>query len=282
VIRVVTDGAADLPDAVAEQSGIAVVRGQVMFAGSEWTGDNHELWQNLERSVESAHRRRLFGGDRPVAMPSTKAPTVEQLRAAYDTGGEVIAVHVSGELSRTCANAAKAAAGLPGRVRVVDTRSLSVGTAMIAIGVSEALQAGCEANRAVETAASWVDQLHVHALIDDVTLLVHGGRAGLLEKTSDFHGHRHIMAVKGHAIPIRKVRSRSEAIRELIAHVREHVGDGVTRWAVGHGDAADVGEFSDRLASVFGCDPWFVTEVGPPVGSHFGPRCLVVGFLAAG
>ncbi len=280
--KVVTDGAADLPDAAAEESGIAVVRGKVMLAGSEWTGANHELWQNLERSADSARRRRLFGGDRPVIMPSTKAPTVEQLLVAYDTGGDVVAVHVSAELSRTFANASEAAAALAGRVRVVDTRSLSVGTAMIAMGVSEALRAGFDADRAVATALTWVDQLHVHALIDDVTLLVHGGRAGLVEGVGDVHGHRHIMAVRGHAIPIRKVRSRPEAIRELIGHVREHVGDGVTRWAVGHGAASDVGELTDRLASIFGCEPWFVTEVGPPVGSHLGPRCLVVGFLSEG
>jgi fatty acid-binding protein DegV len=81
-------------------------------------------------------------------------------------------------------------------------------------------------------------------------------------------------------IPIGQVRHRSEALRMMIDHVREHAVGGVSRWAIGHGDAPDVEEVTERLAGLFGSDPSYVTLLGAPVGSHMGPRSLVVGFFS--
>lgn len=265
--RVVTDGAADLPEALIADAGITVVRGPVHLGERRWHGDLEQFWAELEKGPE---------------LPATDAPSAGQLADAYAGGEPVLAVHVSGELSRTLAHAEEAAAASEGGVQVVDSRSLSVGTGLVALGAAEAVRAGAGAERLVGMVDEWVDQLHVHALIDDARLLVHGGRAGLVAARVGRHAHRHVVAVKGHVIPIRQVRQRSEALRELIAHVREHVVGGVSRWAVGHGDAPDVEEFVERLASVFASDPSYVTLLGAPVGSHMGPRSLVVGFFSDG
>jgi DegV family protein with EDD domain len=263
--RVVTDGAADIPEALISSANITVVRGTVRFGDRQWQGDLGQFWAELEKGPE---------------LPATVAPSVEQLADAYAGEEPVLAVHVSGELSRTLAHGEEAAAAGAATVQVVDSRSLSIGTGLVALAAAEAVQAGAGADRLAAMTEGWVDQLHVHALIDDVDFLVHGGRAGLVAAKVGRHAHRHVVAVKGHVIPIRQVRHRSEALRELIEHVREHIVGGVTLWAVGHGDAPDVEEFVERLAAVFGCDPYFVTLLGAPVGSHMGPRALAVGFFS--
>lgn len=265
VTRVVTDGAADLPGELAARLNIEVVRGPVCFGENRWQGEPGEFWAALR------HWERL---------PVTEAPAVEQLAAAYGTGGPVLAVHVSAELSRTVAHARAAAGASSTEVAVVDTRSLSVGTGLVAAAAGEAVAAGADWERLRSLVAGWVDALHVHAVIDDVEFLVRGGRAGLVTAKVSKHAHRHVVAVKGHVIPLRQVRHRGEAIREMIAHVREHTADGVSRWAVGHGDALDVDDVVGRLCGVFGCDPAFVTLLGAPVGSHMGPGAVAVAFLS--
>jgi DegV family protein with EDD domain len=265
--RIVTDGAADLPTEIASRAGIEVVRGPVHVGAAEWSGDLEQFWAEL--------------GNDPQ-LPATEAPSTDALASAYGREGGVLAVHVSAELSRTYAHAVEAAGQVAARVEVVDSRSLSVGTGLLALAAAEAAGAGTEFGGLAERAASWVDQLHVHAVIDDVSFLVHGGRAGLVAAKVGRHTHRHVIAVRGHVIPICQVRHRSEAIRELVEHVGDHVGAGVSRWAVGHGAASDVGEFAERLAGVFGCDPAYVTLLGAPVGSHLGPSSLVVSFFADG
>lgn len=263
--RVVTDGAADLPEDLAASAGISVIRGQVRHGDQLWHGDTGRFWAELQRIR---------------ALPTTEAPSVEQLAAAYAGNEPVLAVHVSRELSRTVDHAEQAASAVGTGVRVVDSRSLSVGTGLVALAAAEAARAGAGPERLGAVVDAWVDQLHVHGLIDDAQLLVHGGRAGLVAARVGRRNHRHVVAVKGHVIPIGQVRHRSEALRMLIDHVREHAVGGVSRWAVGHGDAPDIDELVGRLAGLFGCGPSYVTLLGAPVGSHLGPRSLVVGFFS--
>ena len=264
-MRVVTDGAADVAPDLAARLTIETVRGPVCFGGVRWHGDPGEFWVALRR------------GGRP---PATEAPTVEDLAASYRADGPVLAVHVSSELSRTVAHARAAAAEVKAVVEVVDSRSLSVGTGLVAVAAGQAIEAGVEWERLRKMAATWVDEVHLHGVIDDVAFLVRGGRAGLVAARVSKHAHRHVVAVKGHVIPVRQVRHRAEAVREMVAHVREHVPDGAPRWAVGHGDCDDIDDVVERLVGVFRCDPSFVSLFGPPVGSHMGPGAIAVAFFS--
>jgi DegV family protein with EDD domain len=294
--RVVTDGAADLPPEVAARLAITVVRGRVRFDGELWTGEPVEFWS------------RLRGGG---ALPATDAPSADDLAeaiaggatvggaamaggfagleagaAGQRVGGQAVAgqsvfsLHVSSELSRTVAHAQAAAQRSSSVVHVVDTRSLSVGTGLVAMAIAEACQAGTSEQRLLEMVQTCVDQVHVHAVIDDVDYLVRGGRAGLVAAKIGRHNRRHVVALKGHVVPIRQVRRRADAMRELVGHVREHAGGGVSRWAVAHGDSPDVDEVVQRLAGTLGSDPVYVTLLGAPVGAHLGPGSVVVGFLS--
>lgn len=264
--RVVTDGAADLPVEVAERLGITVVDGPVRFDGSEWQGRASEFWPAIRSSEQP---------------PVTSPPSAARLAAAYEGAVPVVAVHVSAELSRTCDNARDAASS-SGDVLVVDSRSLSVGTGLVAMAAAQGAQAGLGAARVAELALEWSDRVHVHGVLDDVDFLLRGGRGGLVQAKVTRHATRHVVAVRGHVIPIRQTRHREAAIRELLAHVADHTAQGCDRWAVGHGDATDVGRFVDRLQGLFGSPPAYVVPVGPVVGTHVGADALVVGFFAHG
>lgn len=274
-VRIVTDGAADLPADLAERLEIAVVSGPVRLGGEEWYGTPAEFWRGVRTGA---------------AHPSTKPPTAEQFAAFYEGDGDgrsglsvhdgrpVLSLHVSSELSLTYANASRAARTR--RVEVVDTRSFSVGTGMIAVNAAEAVAAGVAWEDLPSLVGRWIDRLHVHAVIDDPSHLIQEGRGGLLGRNVAHPHRRHVLAVRGHAIPICQVRQRSDALRELEVHVRQHVAEGAGRWAVGHGDASDTADVVARLADSFGGEPLFVAPLGPVVGTHVGPGAVVVAFFA--
>jgi DegV family protein with EDD domain len=265
--RVVTDGAADVPVEVARRLAITAVPGMVHFGEEVFVGEAPEFW------------RRVRAGGPP---PSTAPPTVAALAAAFAGEEPALAIHVSAELSRTEDHARAAAGRVPNAVRVIDSRSMSVGTALLAITAAEAAHAGLDLADLHDTVCGLVERVHVHAVIDAVDYLLGAGRAGLLDTTAIRHGARQVVAVKGHAILLRQTRDRHRAIRELLDHLaRDHVPLGVDRWAIGHGDAADVDAFVTEAGLAFGTPPSFVALLSPTVGTHTGPDALVVGLLAA-
>jgi DegV family protein with EDD domain len=264
-VRIVTDGAADLPEGIAESLGIRVVRGPVHLDGSDWHGAIDDFW------------RAVRGGD-PV--PSTGPPGREAFTEVFAGPDPVCAVLVSSELSRTVEHA-KAAAGDSQTVHVVDSRSLSVGTGLIALALARAATVDSELEQVKRLARRLVDEVHLHAVIEDVEYLLRGGRAGLVDAHAK-RGSRYVVAVKGHVIPLERAKDRNGAIRHLMAHLVEHQAHGIEHWAVGHGAADDVDEFTDRVEKRLGRPPEFVVPLGPSVGAHAGPGALVLGFLARG
>jgi DegV family protein with EDD domain len=261
--RVVTDGAADLPQAIAEGLGIHVAHGPIHFGEEAWDGPVEDFWRRVR-------------SDGPA--PSTAPPTLDDLAAAFVDELPVCAVHVSAELSRTESLAKQAAAGQEERVHVVDSRSLSVGTGLVAMVLAQAADLDVEYDAIKRLARELVNEVHVYAVIEDVGYLLRGGRAGLVDAKAKSDA-RQVIAVRGHAIPIRQVKDRRAAIRELLHHVSDHARHGIERWAVGHGDAADVDDFTAQVAKTVKSDPAFVVTLGPAVGTHAGPDALVVGFV---
>jgi DegV family protein with EDD domain len=266
LVRVVTDGGADLPSDLADSLGIAVVRGPVLFGGVPWTGSTTEFWAQVR------------GSD---ATPTTSPPGVDALREAFVGEAPVCAVHVSGELSETEERARQAAGEIGEHDHVVDSRSLSIGTGLLAMTAAQAARAGVEFDELKTLLRSLVDRLHVHGVISAVDFLVRGGRAGLLDTRKLKHGASQIIAVKGHAIPLQQAKSRGRAIDALLDHIEGHANHGFGQWAVAHGDSDDVGEFVAKLETIFEREPQYVVPLGPSVGAHAGPDALVVGFVSA-
>jgi uncharacterized protein len=264
-VRVLTDGGADLPGELVEAFGINVVRGPVRLDGGDWHGSTEEFWQTVQSGS---------------VAPSTAPPGREAFAEAFAVDDPVCAVLVSSELSRTVDHA-KEAAGFNPDVHVVDSRSLSVGTGLIASVLAEATSAGAGFEAIKQLARRLVDDVHVHAVIDDVGFLLRYGRGGLVD-THAKPGFRYVVAVKGHVIPLERARDREAAIRHLLHHLADHAPHGTTRWAVGHGDADDVDSFAARVEKALACPPSFVVPLGPSVGAHAGPGALVLGFLSRG
>ena len=86
-----------------------------------------------------------------------------------------------------------------------------------------------------------------------------------------------ILSIDSEITPVERVRTSKRAFERMVEYMHERRADGADAWVVQHVQAQDV---ADRLVArgreVFGCDPAFVSEVGPVIGAHVGPG--LVGF----
>jgi len=116
-------------------------------------------------------------------LPKTSQPSPAEFAEAYSrlaAGGcsGIVSVHLSAALSGTIesANIAAGMADVP--VRVVDTRSASMGVALPLIAAVEARSDGADLDGVELAATAAVDAGHTLFALDTLEYLVKGGRAG--------------------------------------------------------------------------------------------------------
>ena len=134
---IVIDSTSDLPDCRERHANMRMVPLTVRF------GDEELL--DYEEITPQRFYERLARDPQP---PRTAAPPPERFSAAYrellEAGGytHVLSLHLSEALSATVSSARIAAADCDGRVTVVDTRTVSIGLALAALGLARQLEAG--------------------------------------------------------------------------------------------------------------------------------------------
>jgi len=264
-VLIVTDGAVDLPETLMTSELVLRVPGTVLTGDGPFAGSAAEFWALLRKGTD----------------PSTMPPTVSELQAAYTHPDLVIALHVSGQLSATLTRAQEAAQRVGGAVRVIDSRSLSVGAGLLVTAVHRmAVNPDPSGSSPWEFAQSLPERLHTFALVQEVESLRQSNRAGLIPTTHLVRNHPLVLAVRGRVVPLSQPRHRHAALDDLVRHVRASTGATPGGWALGHGDAADVDAVVDRFEQALGVPARFYTQLDPTVGAHLGPDAIVVGAIS--
>jgi DegV family protein with EDD domain len=272
-VRIVTDSACDLPQAVADAHGIEIVPLTIRFGATEFTDrrdlSTAEFWR---RSAESA------------VLPETSAPAPGQYeetfrRLAADGAEGIVCVSLSGELSATIQSARLAAGAVADviRVEVVDSRSVTMGLGMIVLTAARRAEEGADVDTIVKEAASLAERTRVWGALDTLDNLKKGGRIGgakaLLASVLSI---KPIIEVRdGKVEEGGKQRTRARALAFLIEKVREQ--GPVENLAVIHADTSDIGAFVERLRP-FSTGEIVVGDIGPVIGSHSGRGAVGVVF----
>jgi len=259
----VVDGAVDLPPWLRDSGDVRVVAQEIWVGDQLFEGSSAEFWAGLRAGKHF----------------STSPPSVNALGEAYAAGGEVCAVHVSGELSATVSRAREAAERSAASVAVVDSRSLSVGAGLVAFLVHEAAGVGSSWAERAELVSRSAERVHTFALVADVGPLRRSERIRLPHSTHlRLHpDHPVLLALRGRAVALEHPRDRVAGLRDLVRHARHSTDDAIVGWTMGHGDIRGADALRARLAESFGRDAMYCCPVDPIVGAHLGPDAVVVG-----
>jgi DegV family protein with EDD domain len=275
-VGVVTDSSCDLPADLAARWGIEVVPLMIRF-GDEELVDREELstdefWERCARSAQ---------------LPSTAAPSPGRFEQAYRSLAErgarssIVAVTLSGALSATMQSAELAARAVADDgidVRLVDSRTVSLGLGTIALAAAERAADGADVDTVEQLARELARRTRVFGALDTLENLKKGGRIGnakaLLATALSIKPI--IEVAEGVVEQHGKQRTRSKALAFLVDKVASFEGR-IENLAVLHADSSDVDQFVATLRP-YAPEDIVVGQIGPVIGAHAGRGTIGVAF----
>ena len=223
-----------------------------------------------------------------TALPTTSQPTPQDFLAAYEELAgypRVYSLQVSAKVSGTLQSAELAAAEIgSGRVRVVDTASVSLGIAMLAHAIQRRLARGTTDDEVEALVERFRRESRVLFTVETLAYLQRGGRIGRAAALAgSLLNLRPILAIEeGEVTAVARVRGREKAVAEFERRFEGETDDrsGV-HVAIAHADAAEwVGILSELVWRVRPqADIEFSAILGAVVGTHAGPGA--VGFFCS-
>jgi DegV family protein with EDD domain len=225
-------------------------------------------------------------------LPTTSQPSVGDFLEVYepfvDSGRDVVSIHLAGGMSGTYDSALAAKArldeqGRGGRIEVMDSATACGGFGLVALAAAAAARAGGDAEAVVRRAKECREALRMWFCIDTLEFLRRGGRIGgaraWLGSTLKI---KPILTVEEEITPVERVRTAGRAFERMVDYMRTRAEDGADGWVVQHIQAPDQAErLVERGREIHGCEPLFVSEVGPVIGTHVGPGLIGVGGVPA-
>jgi fatty acid kinase fatty acid binding subunit len=219
-------------------------------------------------------------------MPATSQPTPGDFLATYEELGaydRILSLHIPQKLSGTVESARQAGEALGGgKVRAIDSGTVSAGLALLALAVQRRLDGGTtdeEIDALVERSRR---ESRVIFTVDTLEYLQRGGRIG---KAAAMAGTllniKPILEIEGgEVVPVKRVRGAHKAFMEFVeAFEAGSVDRPSLRVGIAHADAPERVVALEEL--VRRTRPHAQIEVetmlGAVVGTHSGPGC--VGFF---
>jgi DegV family protein with EDD domain len=276
-VRVVTDSACDLPEAIAEELDIRIVPLTIRFGEEEYVDREELSASDFYKKMSST-----------AAFPETAAPSPGAFEAAFRAAAEdgadgVLCVNLSSDLSATLQSAQNAARAIGDDipVRVVDSKSITMGLGMMCIQAARAARDGASLDDLAAMVEELVPRTRVYGALDTLENLKKGGRIGGAQALmGSLLSIKPIIDIStGKVEQESKQRTRAKALRYLAQKVAEH--GHVENLAALHGGASDFDELLDLLAEHYPRDEILTGEIGATIGTHGGLGVVGVTFQVA-
>jgi fatty acid kinase fatty acid binding subunit len=271
-VRIVTDSSCDLTADEADQLEISIVPLTIRFGADEFT-------DRVDLSVGDFYRRLAESEQLPETAAPSPGAFETAFRAAADAGADaVVCINLSSDLSATLQSALTAAKAFEGTldVRVVDSRSITLGLGSQVIAAAEAARDGRSADEIVEMVEDMASRTHVLGALDTLENLKKGGRIGGAQALLG-----NLLSIKplidvstGRVEEAGKARTRKKALQWMASRLLEEPA--VERLSIAHGEAPDLDEFLGLIASRYPRDELRIGVIGAVIGTHAGPRVMGV------
>jgi len=269
-IRVVTDSASDLSDELAMANDIIVVPLTIRF-GEEELVDRRDL------SPEEFWRRCKAS----PTLPETSAPSPGAFQAAFEEaagqGAEgILCLTLSSKLSATYQSALAGAEAVAGRVpiRVIDTRSVTMGQGLLCLAAAEDAAAGKGLDEVVAHVDDLVGRTRMLGVVGALDHLQRGGRiGGAAALVGSLLSIKPVIQVRDGVVEQEsKQRTRARALDHLVGKCLADAP--LERIALCNGASEDIDAVKSRLTEIETAHPLVIVDLGPVVGTHTGPATI--------
>jgi DegV family protein with EDD domain len=225
-------------------------------------------------------------------LPTTSQPSIGDFAAVYEAllagGSDIVSIHLSGGISGTVHAAAQAKSmleerSMPGRIEVLDSQTACGGLGCVVLAAAAAARSGADVDGVLARAHEARAALKIWFCIDTLEYLQRGGRVGRAQAwLGGALQIKPILSLESEITPVERVRTSGRALERMFEYMRERQRDGADGWVVQHIQAPErAATLVARGRELFGCDPLWVSEVGPVIGTYTGPGLIGVGGIPA-
>lgn len=272
-IGIVTDSTCDIPQELIDQLGISVVPLRVLYKDREFRDGiditAEEVYANMDKEVPT------------TSLPSI--PDVEKTLSAMKEQGytHVLMIHLSSSFSGTyqmIESVARRVTDL--KVKVIDSKSVSMGLGYIVIEAARAIQAQMSFDAVCKLVGNLREKLHIYVVLGTLEYLKRGGRIGKVSATiGEFLNIKPIITIGAEGIltTYTKVRGHKQSLDRLVGIAKEQLSKAACRIAVCSGGAKEEAAYIiKQIGQLANVKELITSTLSPVLGVHSGPG--TVGF----
>ncbi len=272
-LRIVIDSTADLAPARAAQ--FTVIPMTIRFGDEEFV-------HGVDITNEQFYERLLECKELPTTSQVSPFQFGEVFRQAVDAGDSVIVITLSAKLSGTYQSAVIAAADFPGKVFVIDSASVSVGTSILAELALELAKKGMDAEAIAAELTAQRENICIVAMLDTLKYLHIGGRISKATAIAGgLLGIKPVVGMGDGAVQVLgKARGTKQANSQLIQQIKDNHPDFTKPLLLGYTGLEDtlLQKFLQDSEGLWPQQPP-TTLIGSVVGTHVGPGAVAIAFF---
>lgn len=280
-VAIVTDSTVDLPPSISNGYPIYSAPLQVIWDGKTFRDridiQPDEFYQRLHQSKTT-----------PTTSQATPAAFNELYRQLLEQDYSILSIHISSKLSGTLDSAMQARANFPGaKIELVDSETTSMAMGFQVMAIARLAVQGASLQECLALANQAKNNTGVLFVVNTLEFLRRGGRIG---GAAAFLGTalnlKPILELRGGRIEaVERVRTSSKAIDRVITLFQERIGSRrPVRIAALHANAPQEGQLLlERTIQCFSTgevSETFLTPISPVLGTHTGPGCLGLAYMA--
>ncbi|MBI2331979.1 MAG: DegV family protein [Chloroflexi bacterium] len=271
MLRIVTDGAVDLPAEWYKEYDIQRIPINVHF------GEEKTFIQDVELDQDGFYK--LVDG-KTLPHPKTSQPSPHQFVEFYkktaQPGDTILSIHITSKLSGTYASCVSAAEELKDTYNVVpvDTLCGTMGTAFMCRAARQMERAGKSVDEIVKYIEGIRSKTYVILTLDTLEYAKRSGRVGTLSAAlASVLNVKPIALLKDGIVDmVDRVRTRKAAIERVLDLAKENVGDSPVYVGVVHArDEAAARSLLDEAKKRFNVKESFLTDLSISLVINFGP-----------
>lgn len=277
-VKIITDSTADMPDSQKKRT--TIIPMQIRFGSEEYI-------DGVTMSRQEFYAKLLENQELPATSQPSPAAFADAFAKVVSEGDSAVVITISGKLSGTYQSACLAAEEYEGRVFVVDSECVALGTGALAERALQLVDTGMEAADIAAQLEAEKPQLHVLAVLDTLEYLKRGGR---ISPAVAFAGG--LLSIKpvvttqnGEVAILAKARGNKQGNQMLLKEAQKNGSFDFSRPVLlGYGGLDDtlLKKFYEDSKEVWDAGQYVYDPVilSGAIGTHLGPGVIGVAFFA--
>lgn len=274
-IKFISDSTIDLPPEMLSAYDIDVVPLHILLGETEYLDDKSLTSKDLFRFA-----------DEKGTLPKSAAVNQYQFEECFskylDQDYDIFFMGISSKLSATMQNAAAVAEKMDSkRICIVDSLSLSTGTALQVLAANDFAKQGATLNEVEQYALKNCGKVQASFVVDTMKYLYMGGRCSKLVSLmgSTLKIKPKLELKGGEILPAEKYRG-SSFVKKYVTQVMKNADTiDPRRVFVTHCLSPEADAVRDRLINEYGFGTVYITDASATISTHCGPGTLGVLFL---